>query len=283
MRAIEFECTQVPEDANRIWGSMTAGTVARMSAPFQGAPLVQSRECFAGIVAPDTTIERLYFEVVADIGLEEGRLVEVPIGTRVVTYQLVDGLTREEIVQQKNTRGFARAQAQKIGEWNVAEKRFQTAKWLPMPNAPVILKRTESFHTTREAIGHFPGTDYPVFIRDIHELVTHNTAILGILGIGKSMLAMELCERMIAEGIKIICIDLTDQYQHGLEPFIDDTSTATIANLKTIGAQGKTRVQQNVEDGGSKKAFAAGMKAVLGSVPNPSRSATRATPESQRV
>jgi uncharacterized protein len=42
--------------------------------------------------------------------------------------------------------------------------------------------------------------------------VTHNTAILGILGIGKSCLAFELIKKVAAAGVKIICIDITNQY-----------------------------------------------------------------------
>ena len=67
-------------------------------------------------------------------------------------------------------------------------------------------------YTSSSAVGHFPGTNYPVSIKSIDELVTHNTAILGILSVGKSMLAIELVERMMVAGIKVICLDLTNQY-----------------------------------------------------------------------
>jgi hypothetical protein len=61
------------------------------------------KRSIVGLVAPDTSIERLNFEVVRDNGLEEGRLVEVQIGEQAVIYQVVNGATREEIVQQRNT------------------------------------------------------------------------------------------------------------------------------------------------------------------------------------
>ena len=179
------------------------------------------------------------------------------IGQRAVMYQLVNGLTKEEIVQQKNTHGFARAQAQKIGEWNAAGLCFKFVKWLPAPNAPVLLRGTVDFQPTSEAVGHFPGTDYPVSIKSIDELVTHNTAILGILGIGKSMLALELVERMMTAGIKVICVDLTDQYANELAAFYDsENEAATLAQLQEVGAAGKNQVRQNVEDGGSRSEFA---------------------------
>jgi len=39
---------------------------------------------------------------------------------------------------------------------------------------------------------------------NVQQLVTHNGAILGILGAGKTFLALELVERMLLEGIKVI-------------------------------------------------------------------------------
>ena len=42
-------------------------------------------------------------------------------------------LTKEEIVHSKNTFGFARAIARKIGVWHAADRRFKLAKWLPDP------------------------------------------------------------------------------------------------------------------------------------------------------
>ena len=65
----------------------------------------------------------------------------------------------------------------------------------------MLLVASEEMAPTAEAVGHFPGTAYMVGI-DISETVTHNTAILGILGIGKSFLAIELVERMIAAGVQ---------------------------------------------------------------------------------
>ncbi len=214
--------------------------------------LYKAKNDLVGIVAQDTSIERLYFEVVNDDGLEEGRLVEVQIGTHVVTYQLVNGVTKEEIVQQKNTHGFARAQAQKIGEWDDVGKRFKFVKWLPRPNTPVFLKNTATFLPTSNAIGHFPGTDYPVSIKNIDELVTHNTAILGILGVGKSMVAIELVERMMSSGIKVVCLDLTNQYSQELVPYFDNEYEETcLKRIQAAGEKDREKFADNPEEGGS--------------------------------
>lgn len=260
LRVLEIPNAEMPVELNEQLSILFQNAIVHIPSDqmLDENPIVSAKNGLVGLVAPETSIERLFFEVVQDTGLEEGRLVEVRIGKRLVTYQIVNGLTKEEVVQQKNTYGFARAQAQKIGQWEAASKRFASAKWLPTPNAPVFLKTTVDFVSSSSAIGHFPGTDYPVSIKSIDELVTHNTAILGILGVGKSMLAIELVERIVVAGTKVICIDLTDQYSNELGGYIDSVrESAATKEFQRIGASGKTKVCQNVEDGGSRKEFAA--------------------------
>lgn len=273
LRTIEIPNAKVTGELRDQLSALLPNAVVRVPAPDEAIAqhhLVKAKESLVGLVAPDTSVERLFFEVVKDAGLEEGRLVEVQIGKRFVTYQLVNGLTKEEIVQQKNTHGFARAQAQKIGEWDAAKKHFNFVKWLPAPNAPVFLKSAADFQPISSAVGHFPGTDYPVSIRSIDELVTHNTAILGILGVGKSFLAIELVERMMAAGVKAICVDLTNQYSTELAPYIDAVKeSAAVAELQGIGAVGKAKVRQNVEEGGSRTEFAAALGGKIREFMNP--------------
>lgn len=260
LRTIEIEGVEVPATLEEKIFSLNENAVVRVSStdfPIAQADLVKDKKSIVGLVATDTSVEKLFFEVVNDDGLEEGRLVEVKIGGRKVTYQLVNGLTKEEVVQQRNTHGFVRAQAQKIGEWDTEAKHFKHVKWLPKPNSPVLLKSTSEFQPSSSAVGHFPGTNYPVSIKSIDELVTHNTAILGILGVGKSMLAIELVERMMVAGVKVICIDLTNQYAIALAPYFDSAiEQASLDNLRKIGEAGRTKVHKNVEDGGNRKEFA---------------------------
>jgi len=92
--------------------------------------VLKQRTNLIGLVAPDTDASRLRIELVrSDVALSEGLLVEVEIGSKVVLYQIINGLTKEEIVQQKNTRGYVRADAKKIGSWNETNKRFEAVKW----------------------------------------------------------------------------------------------------------------------------------------------------------
>ena len=205
-----------------------------------------------GLVASDTNVGQLQIELVrADLDLQEGSLVEVEIRGRPVLYQVIKGLTKEEVLQEKNTRGFVRAQAKKIGFWNNDRRSFDPVPWLPQPNQAVLLVRPEQEIVAKDAIGHFPGTAYPVCI-DPDLLVTHNAAILGILGVGKSFLALELVERMIQAGIKVICLDLTNQYELQLSSFYDQANhTELMSKLHGLNASGKTTFNRNPDEGGN--------------------------------
>ncbi len=215
-------------------------------------------DSLVGLVASETSIERLYFEAIKEEELEEGRLVETFIGGKPVLYQIVNGLTKEELVHQKNTHGYARAQAQKIGVWNEEDKKFALVKWLPLLNSPVFIKKKESVLVDPDAVGHFPETTFPAYFKSIPELVTHNTAILGILGIGKSYLAFEIVERVLSQNIKVICLDLTDEYADELKEFCYDYSGDELYKklIENTGPKGKTTVSRHVEEGGNKPAFA---------------------------
>lgn len=270
LRALELDIQIIPNDCLLRSKTLPDGAVVRLD----NDPSVQQCQVVSevvsrskeliGIVAKDTSIERLYFEVVQDSDIEKDRLVETIVGGRSVLYQVIDGLTKEEIVHQKNKYGYARAQAQKIGRWDKQEKKFKHVAWIPKLNDPVFLKSTEDFTPGVDVIGHFPKTNYTVSIKSIHDLVTHNTAILGILGVGKSMLGIELVERMITEGIKVICLDLTNQYAKELVAFYDSSAEDNILKeLNGIGKQGKTNVKQNVEEGGSINEFSVKMQEVM--------------------
>lgn len=214
--------------------------------------LTTCKSRMVGLVAPDTSNERLYFEVVTTQELEQGLLVQVNVQGSTVIYQILDALTKEEIVHQKNTLGIVRAQAKKIGIWNQEAVKFTPSKWLPFLNEPVLLAERSNQTGDETAIGHFPGGSYPVQLANVDHLVTHNAAILGILGVGKSMLAIELAERMMARGIKVICLDLTDQYAGELKDYYDKAAEdAKLGEMiaKVDAASGN--LQDNPEKGGS--------------------------------
>jgi hypothetical protein len=231
---------------------------------FQLSRVYSGRAGMIGLVAPNTDITTLRFELTrTDLEIGEGQLVEVTIGKRQVLYQIINGLTQEEILAQKNTYGFARGSAKKIGAWDKDGKRFEHIRWIPQLNDPVFLQQAEVPLDDPAAIGFFPGTNYPVGV-NVQQLVTHNAAILGILGAGKTFLALELVERMLSEGVKVIVLDLTNQYAAQLSPYYDaNAEQSNIDKLKTTGPSGKTNCKLNVAEGGSVQAFQAELKQQL--------------------
>ncbi|WP_170162562.1 ATP-binding protein [Methylocystis hirsuta] len=253
---------RLPETLKKRIGKLPAlkggGIALRLNAAagdLDDVPAIQWIGRLCGVIVSDTNLDYALFEVTEDRDISEGRLIEARIGEHRVIFQIIEGLTREDIVQQKNTYGYARAKARKIGRWNADAGKFEPVKWLPRMNAPVFLLEAEGQQQPATAIGHFPGTGYGVGL-NISEAVTYNTAILGILGIGKSYLSVELIERMIAGGIKVICLDLTNQYATLLAGFVDEAHEAAQRAALVAAGQGGTP-HQNQEQGGSHQAFRA--------------------------
>lgn len=207
-----------------------------------------------GFVNVNTDIGELKFEVLSGSGLAEGQLVKVDIEEKEVLYQITNGLDREDVVRDRNTFGYINATARKIGKWNYDDNRFEPVPWLPELNLPVrMVLDTKAAVPADKRVGHFPETSYWCGI-NVSEAVTHNTAILGILGIGKSCLSLELVERMMLEDIKVICLDLTDQYNQELDHYIDKEYNNTVSEeLREI--HGKGDASKHVEEGGTQQTF----------------------------
>lgn len=243
--------------ANQLPAKSQDAIAVSITVPPEEAEQIQALQWIGrlcGIVDSDTSTEYLHFEVINDTGLAEGSLIEARIGDeRRVIYQVVDGVTREEVVQQKNKYGYARAKARKIGTWDSDQQKFNPVPWLPRINAPVFMLENEDAAPEGDCIGYFPSTPYGVRL-DPSECVTHNTAILGILGVGKSYLSIELVERMIAQDIKVLCLDLTNQYQQLLADFIDPDYEQIKRDELVAAGQGGV-AHQNRELGGSRRAF----------------------------
>lgn len=215
------------------------------------------KETFVGLISENSNTSIIQFHVLTESEIEEGRLVEARIRNKDVLFQVIEGLTKEEIIRDKNRFGFCIAKAKKLGSWNYEKRRFDKVSWVPEMNSPVFLSEEKEAQLDVDTIGHFPRSEFTVQINDLDKLITHNTAILGILGIGKSMLSIELVERMIAEKKKVICIDLTDQYSDELSVFYDVKSESKMINKlkQAVANGGKNNVQRNVEEGGGVSGF----------------------------
>lgn len=205
-----------------------------------------------GNVWEGSTINKIKFnklfsdELQKDRGIGEGSIIQTEIANEEVLYQIIDARTDEESLEFKDTYGFTIGTAQKLGKYITAANELNTVKWLPEIYTPIFLLDPLNVpYDNNLFIGKLPNTNYGIPIKNPHELVTHNTAILGILGIGKSCLTFELLQKLIATTeVKIFCIDLTNQYSREIPKYISpalvqvDFDAATLAALKAGNANG---------------------------------------------
>ncbi len=206
-----------------------------------------------GYVAPGSNISRVRFETLPDLAkkdilIQEGTILKIKVNSVLCLYQVVDANTDEEKLETHNSTGFTVGIAQKLGKYTNTTKELDVVKWLPDIYSPVFAMIQEEPHLLDNSIGLLPGTNLGLEIKDYNSLVTHNTAILGILGIGKSSLTFELLQKVVMNtGAKVICIDITNEYINELPSYInstmvvDDLTAVAKASLKT----GSTRSGAN--------------------------------------
>lgn len=209
-----------------------------------------------GLVAPGSSVRKLEFDVLPSAAILSGDLVETRVRGKRVLYQVVDARTLEESVQARSRYGFHRASAATVGSWSASDRAFEKVAWLPDPNAPVTLPSDIKDDPGRDVVGTFPRSPYPVRISDLDALVTHNTAILGILGIGKSTLTFELVERLVDAGIKVVAVDPTGEYSIALSDLAPpEVSQRGDEKIQRELAAGKGAVDENPEAGGTMAVF----------------------------
>lgn len=234
------------------------GAVHRLPAPQlevvradrSGQHLLSDSSNLVGIVAEGSDLSSAAFDVTSPgLPLSEGRLVRTRIAGRDTLFQVIAGVSSEEVLSAQNRHGFARARARKIGTWDAAAARFHRADWLPSMNEPVFLLDLEDVPLDDGAIGRLPGSPFGIRM-NIDSLVTHNCAILGILGVGKTTMAFELIERTIQSDVKVVVLDLTDEYAIELGGAIVPPDHELV-----MKEWGKTEWRPNQEEGGGVEAF----------------------------
>lgn len=148
----------------------------------------------------------------------EGSIIYSYINNVKTLYQVLNAFGKNEET------GQLRVIAQKLGNYDESNRRINHIKWLPKLFEKVYIDKVDITEDIDEkTIGVLPNTSYEIRLSNINHLVTYNSAILGILGIGKSCLSFELIQKIAEENIKVICIDVTEQYAtyDGLYKYID--------------------------------------------------------------
>lgn len=200
--------------------------------------IYKNKDLFVDYVIEGSNIDKIKFFPVLDehddkySRLTEGTIVIAEINGQETLFQIIAGQTSKEVLEKHNESGYIVCVAQKLGKYNYSQKTIDSVKWLPNMYAPLFFESDQQKYFSHEEevnkeiskIGTLPNTSMRIDIKDWNALVTHNTAILGILGIGKSCLTFELIQKIIKNtNVKIICFDITNEYPVRLPDYIDST------------------------------------------------------------
>jgi hypothetical protein len=206
---------------------------SRLTVP-QGAP-ADGDAVVVGYVAPGSAMNAIRVGAPSSVSkfeVEEGRLLAATVRGNEVLFQVVGASVQEETLGSEVHERF-RIDAQKLGRWDPATNSFDLVPWLPDPGTAVTLKTREEANFESEGIGFVPGSRFAIRYKP-RSAVTHNTAILGILGSGKTTLARELICRNMCDGVKVLALDVTGQYA----PFYDSLIPAAEATERIASING---------------------------------------------
>lgn len=201
---------------------------------------------FVGLVYQDSHIEKIRFTYNAKIEIYDGQLIEAHINTHKVLYQIVQGITKNEQLANKNESSFIIGEAIQLGEWNPTSGKFEQYGWVPSINTPIFLAseiEPPAISAGEYVIGCIPGTNYPAIINKEYA-VTHHTAILGITGSGKSVFARNLINQIADDNTKVIIVDLTGEYKEKIPGL---TSIVSEVDFKKISTAMENLAKENAK------------------------------------
>jgi uncharacterized protein len=185
--------------------------------PKIGAVVTYDKGSAAGTAPLGIVSERTDLEVVRlRAGLSEQRLtaggsVTLIVRNREVHYQITAVTAQEDRILTGIELGYLAVQAIKVGSWSSTIRAFEQIDWLPDLGSLAMPADESEDYKIDSDIGLVRGTKLGVQVSP-NEIVTHNTAVLGMLGSGKTRLAVELLKRVLLSGAKAIVIDPTGQY-----------------------------------------------------------------------
>jgi uncharacterized protein len=176
------------------------------------------------VVDVGSNIAYIKFFIHPDFPLRKGEIVWTSTGDGIrVYYQITLANIIEQNTIEGNTALSVLVTASQLGIWQESELRFEQFSWIP-PAGHLIHHVTQKeivdweIPENKAKVGTVPNSTFPILVK-IDDLVTHNTAVIGITGSGKSYLAFHLLEAFINKGIKVLILDLTREYFLYLQKF----------------------------------------------------------------
>lgn len=210
-----------------------------------------ARERLVGLVCEGSDIKSIRFEILSSVSsLQEGDLVETSIYGQRVFYQVVNGTTATERLEERNETGFVCGEAIQLGRWNGKEQTFDAFGWVPAMDSPVLKACSDmqiaAIALPEYRLGVIPGTKIPVVL-NLDVARSHHLAVLGITGAGKTFIALALL-RELCRDTKVICVDFTAEYMTELKDLIphrliDPDGLAKVEELMARRADTKNKTE----------------------------------------
>ena len=183
----------------------------------------KSKDAISGLVTHGTEIAMLRFEYLPMLELSEGDILYTDSlqGQRIF-YQIINAMNLIESIDNKSENGRIIGYATQVGIYIKESQTFDKYGWVPPLNSLLYKATPESIDLGNDQsesellIGHMKGLEAPLIV-NAEELVTHHTAILGVTGTGKSVFSRQLIKDISAKGIKVICIDFTNEHETKLK------------------------------------------------------------------
>lgn len=180
-----------------------------------------------GVVDCGTEIGSLSLLINPQTDLQEGEVLRVDLADgRQAFYQIVSARITQEAFEASQGMQHIHVTASQLGLWHVGRSRFEPVQWVA-PAGGLVFKvvTSEEVHyevpNTSVELGKVPNSSFPVHLH-IQDAVTHNTAIVGVTGSGKSYLAFHLIEAFEKKNIRVLILDLSRQhwiFLEDLDPF----------------------------------------------------------------
>jgi uncharacterized protein len=165
-----------------------------------------------------SSIDILKFYVHPDINLEKGEVVWTYTGDRrKIYYQITNASIIDESQDNGNTIKRVLVTASQLGLYQKPSLQFEIFPWVAVSGQLIYRENEqksneEKIPEGRIQIGIIPKTEFPVHL-SIDDLVTHNAAIIGVTGSGKTYLSLAIIEQLISSNIRVLIIDLTREYE----------------------------------------------------------------------
>lgn len=169
--------------------------------------------------------------------LSEGEIVWVHIdGEMKGFYQVISATLTDESEDKDNSIFSIHVIAGQLGKWDQENCRFEPINWVPNAGT-IIYKCTENTILASDLpegelqVGSVPNSPFPVHI-NVQDTVTHNTAVIGVTGSGKSYLSFHIIEELAKKHIKVLILDLSRQHWIYLEKNNNITAIPTANDIQ---------------------------------------------------